>query len=1241
MCKPKESRDATAPEAPYDAASLWSRLTYRYALPLFRKGVRKPLQIDDLPSIAARDELKAVTRRIVAAWEAERRKPRPSLPWALMRCMRQDLIVSGFLFLLDFGALVAQAALLRPFVNWLARSTGDAGGGFWRAALIVLAGLVNLFAHHAAFFEAMRMGWNLRLGMTVALQQKLLRTRSSEVSRVTTGFVVSLVTNDAQRFDNLLPFLHAPWVSFILIVVAYFLISNIVGYAAAAAGLGVLLFSVGIQARLGFEFKRLRAKTAAYTDSRVRLISELLNGILSVKAFAWEKPCLEAVAAARKKEASTVLRAQWCRSLTAALYFSTTALAVFATYAVFFRVRPGESLSVGDVTSLVALLNALRQIVSFGCAYFAMAGPECLVAVRRMQRFLELDECIRTPVPVDNKLLDATNATVAWPRQAPAVSQATCSVQPGQVIVIAGPVGCGKSSLLQAALGELDVTRGALTSTRDVVYAPQSAWIFSGTLLENVTLGSSKVDMDAFAKAVDACALRVDLENLEHGAQTLLGERGVNLSGGQKARVGLARCVYASEISLGSSLALLDDPLAAVDPAVGKHLLDACVFGALKRCGVVLATHSRQCLQRADAVLVLDVSGNVLGFAKWRDLPPAALALVRVDDDDDDDGTVPVAVADVITTTKPAKPDTVQSPAAETREVGDVSLKTWAGYAKRAGWLSISVIAVLFVAGQGLLVYGDFYLLEWSTKENQRNTKYLKTYAVIAACILVVAVARASAFFCWTIKAANVLHNEAVAAVLRAPLWWHHATPRGQVLNRLSQDVGNVDELLAQALFDMTQLGIMMVAVIVTTCVVLPWMCLVLPPLLYVFLRHKRFVGKSMTELKRMEAITKSPAVGRFADTLHGLTATRAFRGEAKAEAALLGALDRNARSWFWWLLSQRYLGFYLDAICVTFLACLLVATILLRDSHRPQVLALALLYSVQLAGTFQWTVRQHALAESFMASVERLVEYGAMAGEDADATGAWAPEAGTIVLEGLGCRYRDDLPPVLRGVSATLRAGSNVGVVGRTGSGKSSLVLALARLNRVDAGRVVIDGVDVASLPLAVLRRALVLVPQEPHLFRGTLRFNLDPWGEHADAALQETLKMLGLDTDLETPVSENGDNLSAGQRQLLCMCRALLVSRRIICVDEATASVDQETDAVIQNVLRTAPQFKRATLIVIAHRIKTIVDSDQILVLDRGQLVEDGPPQDLIARNGAFAEMVRASRSRSATNLRAVGSS
>ena len=463
-------------------------------------------------------------------------------------------------------------------------------------------------------------------------------------------------------------------------------------------------------------------------------------------------------------------------------------------------------------------LDAVDVMMSF------RAGPECLVAVRRMQRFLELDECARVPVPVDEHLLRADGATVAWPRaSSPAVRDACCAVKPGQVIVVAGPVGCGKSSLLQASLGELDVTAGKLESSRGVVYAPQSAWIFSGTLLENVTLGASKVDRQAFDRAVEACALRVDIDNLEHGEQTLLGERGVNLSGGQKARVGLARCVYASEVSLSAPLALLDDPLAAVDPAVGKHLLDACVFGALKKCGVVLATHSRQVLQRADAVLVLDANGTALGFSKWRDLPDEALALVRVDDEDEVDEVVEAKDV-IVSSTETTKEAPTQKE--ETREVGDVSLQTWAGYARRAGPYTLIVLVALFIIGQGLLVYGDFFLLNWASKKphQQRKTKYLTTYAVIAACILVVAVTRASSFFCWAIKAANVLHNEAVSRVLRAPLWWHHATPRGQVLNRLSQDVGNVDELLAQALFDMTQLGIMMLSVVVTACVALPWM---------------------------------------------------------------------------------------------------------------------------------------------------------------------------------------------------------------------------------------------------------------------------------------------------------------------------------------------------------------------------------------------------------------------------------
>ncbi|KAK7231789.1 ABC transporter [Aureococcus anophagefferens] len=870
--------------APFDAAGWLSRLTFRFALPLFRVGFERPLVEGDLPRLAERDRLPRQARRIGDAWARGARARRRACSRALASAFRRDLVVSGLLFLVDFGAVVTQAA----------------------------------FA----------------------------------------------------RFDNLGPFIHCLWASPVLLAYCLALLADVVGWAAAAAGCGVLVASVGLQAKLGFVFKRLRARTAARTDARVRTISEALTGILAVKAFAWEGSFLERVLAVRKGGGVHPL---------------------------------GAALPRGDV------------------------GP-LLLHARRARR------------------------------------------------------------------------RGSSPATRRARVRGD---------------GDGEGGGDAVVEAVEAAAVAV-----------------------------------------------------AVDAPAVAEAVDAAAVDA------------------------------------------------------------------------------------EDRETGGVAFGTWLAYARRAGALSVVAVLLLFVVGQALLVYSDYYLLEWANGDDQRRAKPMVTYGCIAAATVVVALLRAVAFFCRTIIASNRLHEDAVRGVLRSPLYWHHAVPRGRVLNRLSADVGNVDELLAQALFDLAQLGLMMgarpgavdLAIFVAACVAVPPLTSVTLPLAYAFLRHKRFVGRSMTELKRLEALTKSPAVSRFADTIAGLAELRAFGREAHARRRLLAACDANARAWYGWLLSQRYLGFWLDFMCVAFLACLVALAALLRADYPRPLLALGLLYAVQLAGSFQWTVRQYALAESFMSSCERLLHYDALPGEDersADAAlAAWAPASGTITLEDVRCRYRPGSPDVVLGVSATLASGSNVGIVGRTGSGKSSLLLSLNRLNLVSGGAVRIDGVDASTLPLAALRRAVALIPQEPFLFQGTRRYNLDPFGLRDDATLAGTLATLGMGgAGLDDRVLENGDNLSAGERQLTCVARALLLDRKVICLDEATASVDADSDAAIQRALRAAPAFRAATLIVVAHRIGTIIDSDTILVLDAGRLVEAGSPAELLADDAShFAGLVKASglgKSRSSSNL------
>jgi len=340
--------------------------------------------------------------------------------------------------------------------------------------------------------------------------------------------------------------------------------------------------------------------------------------------------------------------------------------------------------------------------------------------------------------------------------------------------------------------------------------------------------------------------------------------------------------------------------------------------------------------------------------------------------------------------------------------------------------------------------------------------------------------------------------------------------------------------------------------------------------------------------------------------------------------------LNKSATAWFWWLSANRFLGFVLDSLCTLLLAALVCLALLLRDEVRPELLALALIYGVQLSGNFQYTIRQHALAENYMTSVERLLYYGDKLlvetdGESQAQVPALWPAQGAIEVRNVSCRYRADLPPVLRGVSVCISARSKVGVVGRTGSGKSSLLLALGRLNDVSHGAILFDGVDTATVPVAVLRNAIALIPQEPTLFSGTLRFNLDPFGAHSNAACSAALNSAQIGSlGLDSSVDEGGNNWSAGQKQLLCLARALLLQRRIVAIDEATANVDFETDAHIQDMLAKA--FAKSTLVVVAHRLRTVADAHLILVFDAGKLVECGAPAGLAAiPGGAYAAMAR----------------
>ncbi|KAF6260228.1 P-loop containing nucleoside triphosphate hydrolase protein [Scenedesmus sp. NREL 46B-D3] len=567
--------------------------------------------------------------------------------------------------------------------------------------------------------------------------------------------------------------------------------------------------------------------------------------------------------------------------------------------------------------------------------------------------------------------------------------------------------------------------------------------------------------------------------------------------------------------------------------------------------------------------------------------------------------------------------------AAEKRETGSVSWRVYGAYAQQVGLVTSWLMLSALVLGQGVYLAADWWLALWSASPagQQLQTRWLLVYGLLTAGVIVVSLLRSGLFFWAAMRAATRLHNGMLLRVLRAPLAFFHTNPAGRVLNRFSNDQGRVDDMLPIALFDVLQTGGGAVHSAVFAVLLVAF---------YYF--RQRYITTSR-EIKRWDATSRSPVYASFSATLKGLPTIRAYGAESHFQASFISHLSLNGQWWYAYLATARWIGFRLDLIATVTLTMAVLLAMAVRAEVKAAILGLALTHVLQLTGTLQWWTRQTVEVENNMTCVERMVEYTQLPQEPPRLSEGGAPpppgwpSSGAITYKNVTASYRPGLPPVLQGISFHLRPGTSCGVVGRTGSGKSSLMLTLFRLVDVNAGSILLDGVDTASLALDALRRQLAIIPQDPVLFSGTLRSNLDPWDQHGDAELWRVLGAVQLKAairaagGLQVRMAEAGDNLSVGQRQLFCLARALLQEARVLALDEATANVDRSTDALIQQSLRKfisdqAGKGGGRVLLVIAHRIDTILDCDHLLVLSNGHLVEQGAPKELAALTGGAAQ-------------------
>jgi len=844
-----------------------------------------------------------------------------------------------------------------------------------------------------------------------------------------------------------------------------------------------------------------------------------------------------------------------------------------------------------------------------------------------------------------------------------AIAFKSFEVVQGGLTIVVGPVGSGKSSLLAALLGETELIKGTRVDLScRVAYAAQCPWIINTSVEGNIKFGEPDRGEDHYHTVLAKCCIFDDLDIMPAGDQTEIGERGVNLSGGQRARIALARALYCD-----AGVYMFDDPLAAVDAHVGKKLFDGIcdAKGILADKTRILVTHQLQYLPMADRIVVLE-QGQVVACGTYKELAVAGGCLEHLADSDPST----YERTDAALTTDPLADDqadhkntlaglTLQGKAnletrrslvgmnsdsalslVEEKQCGSAGWATYKAYFAK-GW-GLHVVA-LFTLAHMLCgtsrVMTDFWLADWV-----ENTGLARGVNLEASILIYIGLAMLQACMIYlkstttmvvgTIRSSRRLCIFLFRSVFGAPTVWFDVTPVGRILNRFTADLDTMDNQLSRALMTGGSCLESTLSYLVAIIIIQPLVVTFALPAGVVYFFVSRYYVNLARDIQRLESVSKTPIFNRISETLNGLPVIRAFGYQHIMLRGIFRELTCNQACHMIRVKASSWLALRLElASCSITTACAIFAILPSNiDNQNAALAGVSLSYGLELSQYMQMLARMTTEFEQRFVSVERVVEFldlprerAAIVPADAHLPAAW-PARGSIEYRDVTMRYREGLEPALRGLSFLVEAGEKLGIVGRTGSGKSSIMVSLLRLTECEAGEILIDGENVGRMGLQKLRQSLSMIPQEPVLFGSTtIRRNLDPFDQYTDDVVRAALvntRMDGKDRlqdGLDTEVAAGGDSFSVGERQLLCLARALLRHSRIILLDEATASVDGETDDLIQQTIRIA--FKECTVLCIAHRISTIMDSDKVLVMGQGACIEYGPPGELLRnRNSSF---------------------
>ena len=792
-----------------------------------------------------------------------------------------------------------------------------------------------------------------------------------------------------------------------------------------------------------------------------------------------------------------------------------------------------------------------------------------------------------------------------------------------------GSVGSGKTALFMGILKELGIIEGSIAKNGEIAFASEEPWIISGTIKENILMGLEYKEK-WYNEVIKSCSLERDLDLFkEYRDETMIGDRGITLSGGQKARVSLARAVYANR-----EINLLDDPLSAVDPEVCSTLFTECIKGLLAEKTVILATHQAHFVSQADKILILE-DGTQKFFGTYEELLDKGYSsyLGQISQKYDEKlKTEEKNNEELPEETKIALKD-IKSILEEERAKGVVPFKIYWRYLMLGykNWFFFAVAILLVIASQVSYLAVIFWISYWSRGSNQKDSSYIIGMAVLVIILYILVFIRQCSLQFPLIISSKNLHNLALSGIAFTRSVFFDKNPTGRMLNRFSKDVMQMDETLINALSELINIFTIVVSSFIVIVIIVPYTVIALAVLLvYVFFLF-RYFGRPNKDLRRLELISKSPILTLLNNSIHGLSTIRCLNLQEKFLNDMKESIRTNIKTFISFQISLRALQLYLELGPNVLNIINIIILVSMKDAIQPGLAGMSITLSITMVGTVGYLFKMLIDSDNNMASPQRLFEYAKLESEGKHIeSGAFRITHGKIQVSNLYMKYRENYDYALKDLSFTIEAGTKTGIIGRTGAGKSSIMQTLFRLVNPEKGVILIDGQDYMQAGLHELRKQMSVIPQSATLFIASLKDNLDPFHEHTDEEIIEVLNNVklgdllnGLPDGLNSQINSKGLSLSAGQKQLVCLARAILRKNKIVMIDEATANVDSETDEFIQSQIMDI--FKESTVIVIAHRLRTVIESDWIIVMDQGYTKEEGHPKILVKnKESALMQMI-----------------